>query len=282
MSHEPVGAILTRVPNDAPNRSMVFVLGGALGVSLLVIAFLLGRESSRTNDEETASASADPLPAAADPDQPSATAGVNLERQWPKWADLDESQAGEAETQSDPSYQPRIETGASGRILLSNRNLDGSSHSPTTAAPSPRQASPATAERPAAGSSNGADVVSYFQRVDAIRSSSAAVDPNAFAMDLIKATMKGSTEGFDELIDDTKRMRAETAAIDAPPECQAYHRESLAALDESQAVLETMKTAIQKGDMQALTRITQQASALQARAETLDALRSQILANARR
>jgi hypothetical protein len=42
-----------------------------------------------------------------------------------------------------------------------------------------------------------------------------------------------------------------------------------------------MKSAIQAGDIQALTQITQRAGALQAKADTLEALRGQILANAR-
>ncbi len=260
---------------------MVYVLGGALGVSLLVIAFLLGRESSRAPDEEAASAAANSAPAVVDSSEPSAAAGVNPERRWPEWADLDERQPGGADAQTVPSYEARVEPGPDGRILLSNRNLDGSTHTPTTT-PSPGSAAPSTATAPPSAGAAQSDVASYFARVDTIRSSSATVDPNAFAMDLIKATMKGSTEGFDELIDDTKRMRTEMAAIEAPPECEAYHRESLAALDESQAILETMKTAIQRGDMGALTRVTQQASGLQARADTLEALRSQILANARR
>lgn len=261
---------------------MVFVLGGALGVALLVIAFLLGRESSRTPEEESPSADANTLLPPSEAGDPSAAfAGTNPERQWPEWADLDEWQPSEAEAQPAPTYGGRIETGPDGRILLSNRNLDGSSHTPTATPSSPRSTSPSV-EASSSSGTNGGGVASYFQRVDAIRSSSAAVDPNAFAMDLIKATMNGSTDGFDELIDDTKRMRTEMAAIEAPPECQAYHQESLAALDESQAILETMKTAIQKGDMQALTRVTQQASALQARADTLEALRKQIVANARR
>ena len=89
-------------------------------------------------------------------------------------------------------------------------------------------------------------------------------------------------EGFDDLISDTERMQNEMAAIEPPPECRAYHRESLQTLEDSKEILETMRDSITSGNIQALTQITQRAGVIQSRAKTLDTLRQQILANARR
>ena len=268
------------MPNDSPNRAVVYVLGGALFASLLVIAFLLGRESSRDADPSGA-----PLaePASADGSDAPVAASADPKRRWPAWADLDDAAPDRPEPDITETYAGRIERHHDGRIVLSNRDLDGSSHTPTAdspTAPTPTEASPATTTT--ARANDAGAVVAYFERVDAIRSSNDAVDPNAFAMDLIKATMKGSTEGFDELIADGARMQSEMAAIEPPPSCAVYHRESLAAMAQSQAILETMRDAIQSGNIQALTQVTSQASVLQSKAETLDALRQQILASARR
>jgi hypothetical protein len=256
---------------------LVYALAAALGLSLIVIAFLLGRESSHHAEPPDAGFERS---AASALGERTREASPNEERRWPEWADLDEWEPSETEARLVETDAGRIERHPDGRILLSNRNLDGSTHSPTTTAGTV----PATETRPAgaavAPTSEG-DVVEYFRRVDAVRSSNDATDPNAFAMDLIKATMKGSTDGFDQLIEDSDRMRREMAAIEPPTECRAYHAESLAALDEGRAILETMKSAIQAGDIQALTQITQRAGALQAKADTLEALRGQILANAR-
>lgn len=279
MSGASRNAILSEVTNESPNRTLVYVTGGALFASLLVIAFLLGRESSRT------AAPSDPGQAksSATDESRSPTTTPEPERRWPEWADLGDADPNVREPEITETYAGRIERHQDGRIVLSNRNLDGSSHAPTSDSPTaythtePSSVSGTTTD----GSDVGA-VVAYFERVDAIRSSNEAVDPNAFAMDLIKATMKGSTEGFDELIADGVRMQNQMAAIEPPPTCAVYHRESLAAMTQSQAILETMRDAIQSGNIQALTQVTSQASVLQSKAETLEALRQQILTNARR
>lgn len=271
--------------SDPPNRSLLFALAGALGLCLLVIAFLLGRLSSEAPDTSATAAPAAPENRARAPevgeDVPAPTPTENPEHRWAEWEDSEGWDPSGPAPQVDQEDEARIERQPDGRILLSNRNLDGTSHVPSST-PAYPQPTAATSAVPGSTKGNGANIASYFQRVDAVRSSSSAADPNAFAMDLIKATMKGSTEGFDELIEDTKRMRNELAAIEPPPECIAYQRESLSALDDSQAILDAMKNAILNGDMGALTQITQRAGALQAKADTLETLRRQTLENARR
>ena len=262
--------------NGARHRSLVFVLAGALGVALLVIAFLLGRESSRDAEHREP----DPLPASAtvEPNAAGDTPAQNAERPWPEWADLEEWDPNATESPVTQTYEGRIEQHPDGRVLLSNRNFDGSSQSPMPSGTPQPTADPSTA---GTNASDPASVDAYFQRVDAIRSSSSATDPNAFAREVLSATMKGSTDAFDQLVEDTQRMRDEMASLDPPAACLAYHHESIKALDDSRAILETMKTAIQSGNIGMLTQVTRQAGLLQSRAETLEALRRQALATAR-
>jgi hypothetical protein len=90
--------------------------------------------------------------------------------------------------------------------------------------------------------------------VDLIQSHAGAGDPNAFAMDMIKAGMGGATSGFDQLIADSDRMKRE---------------------------LESMKVAITTRNMESLSALAQQSADLQARAEALRAFQEKLRAAAR-
>jgi hypothetical protein len=158
--------------------------------------------------------------------------------------------------------------------VLSNIGNDQEAQSDSVEAPS--------AVEPDATPENTRNAVAeYFQQVDLIRSNAGAGDPNAFAMDLTKAGMGGATSGFDRLISDTDRMIQELERVTPPPSCQLYHHASLASLEESRGMVESMKLAITTRDIPALGMIAQQAANLQTRAEALNNLREQIHASAR-
>lgn len=115
-------------------------------------------------------------------------------------------------------------------------------------------------------------------QMDVIQSEAGAGDPNSFAMELIKAAMGGSTAGFDELIADMQRMEREARGITPPPSCETYHQTSLATLAEGRAVLEEMKSAIMRRDIESLTATAKRAAALQTKAEALQQMRERISA----
>ena len=234
-----------------------------LGGALLVIAFLLGRESARGP-----SSAAVNLPA---PPVLSGELGESVdgsehgqERRWPEWADLEEW--GGSEPVKLEAGVVRVEERADGTVLLSNRNAS----TEPGAKPSPE---PTSEER---------EVSSYFSQMDVIRSHSGAGDPNSFAMGLLKAGMGGSTAGFGQLIADTQRMEEEAKSVTPPPSCQQYHGATLQTLAESRQVLEEMKAAFALRDFNRLTGIAQRAGTLQAKAEALRQLRDQIESAARR
>lgn len=224
----------------------------ALGAALLVIAFLLGRETARA--PTVVPTAEEPF---APPDRPqSAAADVEM-RRWPEWADLEPLETVSAkEAELTPT---RIET----RPVEPAYHFDGPVDE---ARPTKREL---LGEKPLAPE--------YFLQMDVIRSEAGAGDPNAFAMDLIKAAMGDSMTGFDQLIADARRMEEEAARIVPPPSCEAYHQANLQALAESREVLEAMRAAISDRDLEALAPIAQKARALQAKVESLQRMREQIV-----
>lgn len=194
-----------------------------------------------------------------------AVAEERKERRRPEWADLDEGDDSVNSHAIEPAG--RIEERPDGTVLLSNRG---------SAPDTPEvNGNSAPSERASA-------VSDYFLQMDVIRSEAGAGDPNAFAMDLIKTAMSGSTSGFDQLIADTKRMEQEARQVTPPPSCEGYHQASLDALVESEAVLEAMKSAIAGRDIGQLTSIARQAEALQDKAKAVQEMREQIMADVRR
>ena len=235
-------------------------LSAALVAALMVIAFLLGRESNRSPAPE-AGLSAPP------PSEQEAVAPPAAQRRWPAWADLDEWDDVEDLGLGAEPVGERIERRPNGTLLLSNRG------SATDVRPVTRDAPPA---------STGSTVSDYFSSVDMIRSEAGAGDPNTFAMGLIKAGMGGSTAGFDQLITDAKRMEDEIRQLTPPPACTEYHQANLNALAESRVILEEMKSAFAKRDFSRLTATAQEAGTLQHKARELQRMRQRIAADASR
>ena len=248
---------------------LLFALAAALGVSVLVIAFLLGRESVRSApiDSRAVENRLPPVPHL----EPGAEPEARGERSNPPdpWQERNEEYAyADAHWGSGAGIHQKPD----GTIVLSNTKNDEESKSDSV--------DPPTA-RPKAAKANSNEVVAaYFQQMDVIHSNAGAGDPNAFAMDMIKAGMGGATSGFDRLISDTDRMRREVQRVTPPPSCQRYHEASLEALEESGRMLESLKVAITTRNVQSLGMIAQQSADLQAKAEALTKLQEEIRASA--
>ena len=255
------GAILLGVPDPPPHRAALIVLSVALGASLLVIAFLVGRESAR------APAAAEVLVPPASEPEVAAIREETGERRWPEWADLDEWEEVE-----DPSFavEPageRIEQRPDGTLLLSNRG--SAADAPQVTSDSPHDPSRLA-------------VTDYFLHMHTIQSEAGAGDPNTFAMGLIKAGIGGSTAGFDQLITDAKRMEGEIRKLTPPPSCVSYHEANLQALAESRAILEDTQEMFARRDFSKLTTIARRAGTLQLKAKALPEMRERITADASR
>lgn len=248
--------ILVQVSGPSSSRALLVGLSASLAVALIVIAFLLGRESARGPAAETTM----PAPLVVKPEP--AVEEVE-QRRWPRWADLDEWEDVEAPAFAAEPVGERLEHRPDGTLLLSNRG---------STADAPRVTSDST------GSSTGSAVSDYFLRMDLIQSESGAGDPNTFAMGLIKAGLGGSTSGFDRLIADTQRMEEQIRSVAPPPSCEGYHDANLKALAESRNILEDMKTAFARREFSQITAIAQQAGTLQVKAKALQEMRERIIA----
>jgi hypothetical protein len=249
------------MPAGDSRNMAVLGLGGALVLALLVIAFLLGRESARTSaDPEPLAETESAFPPIVPP------AKKEAPEPGPDWRALDwEEPPADAANQTGAEMAERIERQADGTFLLTNSR--GEREVPTEP------------QDPQAAQSAGT-VSAYFRQVDAIRSEQGAGDPNAFAMGLIKAGLAGSTSGFDQLIDDTARMEQELKQIRPAPGCEEYHQASIDALAEGHELLDDLKTAIANRDIQGLTTMARRAGELEAKAKSMDSMRAQIEAGA--
>ena len=230
-------------------------------MALVVIAFLLGRESTRPSAADS-NPQAPPLVV-----EPEPIVESTEQRRWPEWADLEKWEDVEDPAfDAQPVHEP-IEHRRDGTFLRSNHGSTG-------------DAPQITSDSPVA--STGSEVSDYFLRVDAIHSESGAGDPNTFAMGLIKAGLGGSTAGFDQLIADTQRMEQEIGQVTPPPSCIGYHEANLKALAESREVLQDMKVAFADRDFSSLTAIARKAGTLQAKAKDLQDMRERIVADGSR
>ncbi len=255
-------AILGQMPSAPATRRSLIALSVGLGVALLGIAFLLGRESMRA--PERAETPPRPEVPVLTP-EPDVVAEEGEPRRWSAWADLEDWEDFDEPAPMAAPAAARIERRPDGTVLLSNRSSTDAT--PRATSKSPRDY-------------GGSAAAAYFLRIDTIHSRSGAGDPTTFAMGLIKAGLGGSTAGFDQLIADTQRVEKDIRAVTPPPSCEGYHEASLVALSESREILEEMKTAFAERDFSRLNTIAEQASNLQVKANALQDMREQIIGSA--
>ena len=255
---------------------MIWALGVALGLALLLIAFLVGRESTRFTRGELPPREATPkqVDVAQTRERAEIPSKEGSPFWWEKEVDRDPEQSVELSTAGDA----RIERRPNGTIVLSNvgdeegKERRAAPRQSTPERATPERATPARSDAPSS-------VDAYFSQLDAIRSEQQSADPKAFAGKLLTAAMNGSTEGFDGLLRDTERMQQEIKAIAPPPSCVRYQEAMLEALSQSRAVLEQLRDAMMRRDPEQIVRVAQEATALQARTTELQAMEKEIRAD---
>ena len=115
-----------------------------------------------------------------------------------------------------------------------------------------------------------ASVAAYFDAVDHIQSGGMAGGPESTAQGIMGSLMKGDSSGFDQMIQQAESARASLAAITPPSPCAAYHRESLASLDDGLSLMRSLKASMDapNGASQ-IAALTTQANTLRAQSEAL-------------
>lgn len=139
------------------------------------------------------------------------------------------------------------------------------------------QAAPALAPPPAGGVQDGAGsdperaaVSAYLDAVDHIQPGKMSGDAESTANEMATALTKGDTTGLDKMIRETEATRARLAALTPPPSCAAHYRESLGSVDDALEMLRSLKTAMVSPNPAAqLAAVANRAAALRSRSEAL-------------
>ena len=217
-------------------------------VSLLALAFLLGRASESGNPpgqpkgrELPGGAVASPVSGPRTPEQPlslpSPAAAV----------------AAPAMTRPTPGPEPSA--------------LEHRAGPQAASIPAP---APAAGERDSAGSASArAAVAGYLDAVDHIQAGKMS-EGEGVANEMAAALAKGDTSGLDSMIREAEAARGSLGALAPPASCAAHYHESLGSLDDALEILRSLKTAMESPDPAAqLTAITTRATALRSRAAAL-------------
>ena len=224
-------------------REVLVGLVALAAVSLLAVAFLLGRSSA------PGTAPVPPPPVGAGPSSPAAAPADAAA------APPADARAAERPAATEPPERPVVRL-------------------PTAAAGFPPSAR-AAAEVPAALPSHSFDpdraaVAAYFDVVDRIQPAEISGSAESAANELAVALAKGDTSGLDAMIRDSEAAKVRLAAVVPPPPCAAHYRESAASLDDGLAMLRALKAAVESPEpVAALGAVGARATELRARADAL-------------
>jgi hypothetical protein len=215
---------------------LVVALSSALGLALLVIAFLLGRllatpaavTITAPPSNITASEPIPPAPATAPASLAAVTENGDLPIPVTERADF-------------PGPATEI--------------------AQNSAAEAPR--SSAAAERP--------QITSYFAQIERL-SDMGAGDPQAFANSMLQSVTSGDFSGFDDLLSKARSQRQRLLSVTPPPACREYHRLALTLSGDSVAMLERLRTALGKGDTTALMTMATEGRTLEIQANQLKSM----------
>jgi hypothetical protein len=213
-------------------RKALYVLAAVLAAALLVIAFLLGRESSPPHAPA-------PLVAAA-PAPPSGPVAPAVPR--------DETHS---ETAPSPGAQPVLPTLAP----------------VTTFAP----AAPAAAPASMAGRAEVAAYFQAVDAIEA-DVKKATGDPEALAQLILKHATDGDMSDFDELLAAQGRLLDRLRAVAAPAACAEHLQKSVAAVEDAIRLLRQTRDAVASRDMSNLTQLGAVGQDVERRAREVDAL----------
>lgn len=220
------------------DRRLLYALASVAGLSLLAVAFLLGRANG---------AGAPPAPSVSGA-APVEAGGAGSSAPVPPQGGGDSAFA---EPPSPSAGQPVPDSGPEPPVPILATPL----HAPELAPPD-------DPERAA--------VAAYLDAVDAIQASGPAGSPESTANEMAVALARGDASGLDGLVRDAEEARRRLLGISPPTACAAHHRETLGSFDDALAMLRALKAATGSTDpATALADVAARATALKARAESL-------------
>lgn len=223
------------------SRSVLIAVVAVAGVSLLALAFVLGRESG------SGSVSAPP---------------VRIQRVAPR-------------PQEEPAAPPTpVPAFVAEPAETRPTTVPAASSSMQGAA---LQAAPVQAPAPTGDERGGAgfdaeraSVAAYFDAVDRIQMGAVSGDAEGLASGMAAALANGDTSGLDKMIRESEAAKKQLAAVVPPVPCVAHHRETLASLDDALDVLRSLKAAMESSEPASqLASVSSRATALRSRADVL-------------
>lgn|GEM_PF-1265240 len=242
-------------------KILVLLVLSLLG-AFVIIAYLLGRESARRESPaivQTGVTSAQAIPSA-----PPVTAALSTEpavqpppAALPSYSIPQAPQAYQA-TETQPTYT--YHTPAAPGVAA---------HAPRGSAAAVQQSSGQMADRE--------QVTQYFSRFDQIGAMTKSFDdPNAYAQEMLKQVTSGDTSGIDTLIENYQSFHDQIGQLAPPATCKEHQRQTMAVVSRSISNLNDLKSAIGRGDVSALTRITGDMKSVEEQSRRVDKLASQI------
>jgi len=120
-------------------------------------------------------------------------------------------------------------------------------------------------------------IMDYMYSVNAILvANKNQTEPNAFAQQIMTATMNGDTTAFDNLIINYQNTKTQISALSPPPECKDYHDGCMGIMDRGIGMLEEIKGAIKSQDIDTLLAMQGKASSLEDMAREADSIAKNI------
>jgi type IV secretory pathway VirB10-like protein len=223
------------------NKGLLIGVVAVAAVSLLVLVFLLGRESGSGSVPAPLTRIERIAPRAqVEPVSPPTPAAIFITQQ--------------PETRQAPAAVPSTPD-------------QGTARQPAVS----QAPAPVSGERGSRGfDAERASVAAYFDAVEHIQAGSMSGEAEGVANEMAAALAKGDTSGLDKMIRETEAAKQSLAALTPPASCAAHHRESLASLDDAMEVLHSLKTAMESSEPATrLANVSTQATALRSRAEAL-------------
>lgn len=233
-----------KIPRSALGALLITLL-----MSLMGVAFLLGRQSAPLAPPQVAAVPQShgpeapptslPLPVGPPPAQPVAPPQ-------PAYLAPPPPQPSVVVTVAPAPPQPRV-------VVTATAPVDPPEATAKHPAPTPAKAKP--------------EVRAYFAKIDQVMSETESMgDQNQFATQILQQGMNGDSAGFDDLISSTRKASAALSSIAAPPSCREHHHLLVGQLDQSLKLLTKVKSAISSMDTDALTSLASEGHQLQSQA----------------
>lgn len=221
---------------------LIATAGLLIVVLIAAVAFFIGRQTqpSQAPAGVTASAPAASSPSNAPPPEPATSAAQPG----------DSAMTAPAST---PSAPPASEPAVIASAPLSN-----------PPAPTPVETSSVTADA-------RARVSAYFRQMDSMQSGGPGGDADAFANTIMQGAASGDFSGLDDLVRTATDAERRAAALQPPAECAEYHRKAVALLQESTAMITSLRDGLKRNDADALTSMAASAQTMKLRADNLAA-----------